>query len=289
MTRGRVRVGDDLPADAPALLDRARFGRFPPGSTFKLVTAAAALRTPQRVEDRTFRCRHLPDGRVGQIVEGWRRPVRDDPADRTPHGEVTLDEGLVVSCNAYFAQLGLAIGARTLRETAALFDVQAAAPDTVERLRGQLPWAAYGQGEVVASPFRMARVAAAFATGGTMPIGQWIAAPDASKGGSRQILPAERAERIAQAMRRVVLRGTARSLTTLLGPEGGDIAGKTGTAEVTGARSHAWFIGFAPASPAAGRRIAFAVLIENGGYGGEAAVPLAGEIVTGARELGIIK
>jgi peptidoglycan glycosyltransferase len=78
-------------------------------------------------------------------------------------------------------------------------------------------------------------------------------------------------------------------LTTLLGPEGGDIAGKTGTAEVTGARSHAWFVGFAPASQKEGRRIAFAVLIENGGYGGAAAVPLAGEIVTGARALGIIK
>ncbi len=289
MTRGAVRVGGNLPADAPALLDRARFGQYAPGSTFKLVTAAAALRSPKHDEDRRFTCRHLPDGRVGQIIEGWRRPVRDDPADKTPHGEVTLDEGLVVSCNAYFAQLGLALGARTLRETAALFEVQTAVPDTVESLRGQLPWASYGQGEVVASPFRMARVAAAFATAGAMPIGRLLVAPEPSQGGSRQILPAEGAQRIARAMRRVVLQGTARTLTTLLGPEGGDLAGKTGTAEVTGARSHAWFVGFAPASQQQGRRIAFAVLIENGGYGGAAAVPLAGEIVTGARALGIIK
>jgi peptidoglycan glycosyltransferase len=101
------------------------------------------------------------------------------------------------------------------------------------------------------------------------------------------VLPAERAQRIAESMRRVVLRGTARSLTATLGPDGGNIAGKTGTAEIAGAASHAWFVGFAPAS-GSGRRIAFAVLIENGGYGGEAAVPLAGAIVTEARTIGVI-
>lgn len=287
LVRGRVRLHDELAADADALLDRARFGQYPPGSTFKLVTAAAALRAGSRADDRTFRCRHLPDGRVGQIIDGWRRPVRDDPADRVPHGEVTLDEGLVVSCNAYFAQLGLAVGARTLRDAAVQFEVPTASPDTVERLRGQLPWASYGQGEVLASPFRMARVAATFAAAGTMPLGRYVVTPKVGGGGSRQVLPAERAQRIAESMRRVVLRGTARSLTATLGPDGGNIAGKTGTAEIAGAASHAWFVGFAPAS-GSGRRIAFAVLIENGGYGGEAAVPLAGAIVTEARTIGVI-
>ena len=288
--RGRVRVGDILPADSPALLDRARFGQYPPGSTFKLVTAAAALRAPGRLEERTFMCRNLPDGRVGQNLAGWRRPVRDDPADRSPHGHVAFDEGIVVSCNAYFAQLGLAVGARPLREAAAQFEVQTAVPDTVERLRGQLPWASYGQGEVVASPFRMARVAATFGASGIMPHGQVIAAPaEADSSGTRRILTPAQAERVAQAMRQVVLRGTARSLLTTMGSDGGDIAGKTGTAEVAGARSHAWFVGFAPASAGAERRIAFAVLIENGGYGGDAAVPLAGDIVTAARKLGVIK
>ena len=65
-----------------------------------------------------------------------------------------------------------------------------------------------------------------------------------------------------------------------------EIAGKTGTAEVTGAPSHSWFVGFAPATGP--KRIAIAVIVENGGYGARAAVPLAGDVVTAARSLGII-
>ena len=65
------------------------------------------------------------------------------------------------------------------------------------------------------------------------------------------------------------------------------IAGKTGTAEVKGAPSHAWFVGFAPYGQTR-KRIAFAVIIENAGYGGLAAAPVAGEIVTAAAALGLI-
>ncbi len=291
---GRV-LADEAPerADLP-LLDRVRFGQYPPGSTFKLVTAAAALSAGRPFADEPFVCRRLADGRVGNELRGWRRPVRDDITDKVPHGSVTLEEGLRVSCNAYFAQLGLAVGARTLKQTAAQFEIRTASPDTVERLRGQLPWASHGQAEVVASPFRMARVAATFAAGGVMPAGRWIAAPADETPAGRRVVDEAAAERIARAMRSVVTNGTAVSLMAS-SPEGG-IAGKTGTAEVAAAPSHSWFVGFAPAAGAGGagpagerpRRIAFAVLIENGGYGARAAVPLAGEVVAAARALGII-
>jgi penicillin-binding protein 2 len=66
------------------------------------------------------------------------------------------------------------------------------------------------------------------------------------------------------------------------------IAGKTGTAEVTGKAAHSWFTGFAPYGEP-GPRIAFAVLVENAGYGARAAAPVASEIVTAAKELGLIK
>ena len=66
------------------------------------------------------------------------------------------------------------------------------------------------------------------------------------------------------------------------------IAGKTGTAEVKGARSHAWFVGYAPYEED-GPRIAFAVVIENGGYGGNAAARLAGDLVEAARKVGVIR
>jgi penicillin-binding protein A len=81
-----------------------------------------------------------------------------------------------------------------------------------------------------------------------------------------------------------VTSGTGRVLNT--SPVA--IAGKTGTAELAKAPSHAWFIGFAPYGVKGAKQIAFAVLVENGQYGGTAAAPIAGEIVAAARELGIL-
>ena len=104
-------------------------------------------------------------------------------------------------------------------------------------------------------------------------------------GSSRDLLlPADAASRLARYMRSAVLEGTGRSLRS----HPGRIAGKTGTAEVAGAASHAWFVGFAPYGPATSR-IAFAVIIENAGYGGEAAAPVAGDIVSAAMATGLIE
>ena len=90
-------------------------------------------------------------------------------------------------------------------------------------------------------------------------------------------------------MRGVVTSGTGRRLSAIRP----DIAGKTGTAELATAPSHAWFIGFAPYTdtPQAGtdHRITFAVLAENGHYGGTAAAPIAGDLVLAAKELGLIQ
>lgn len=286
-TAGRVRPGDPSEALSPVWLDRARFGQYPPGSTFKLVTAAAALAAGGDVADRTFACRRLTEDRVGNELPGWRRPVRDDPTDHTPHGSVTLEEGMRVSCNAYFAQLGVAVGPRKLRETAATFGITTSSPDTVERLRGQLPWASYGQAEVLASPLTMARVAATFANDGLVPAGRVMlpAAASANQPTALRVLTPDQARRIGRAMRSVVTSGTAHGLMA-----GGDpnMAGKTGTAEVTGAASHSWFVGYAPAT-GGGKAIAFAVIVENGGYGASVAVPIAGEVTAAARTLGLVK
>jgi peptidoglycan glycosyltransferase len=84
-------------------------------------------------------------------------------------------------------------------------------------------------------------------------------------------------------MREVVTEGTGRRAAGAI-----PIAGKTGTAELADAPSHAWFIGFAPYG-GAGRKIAFSVLVENGVYGGTAAAPAAAEIVDAAAKLGLIQ
>jgi cell division protein FtsI/penicillin-binding protein 2 len=74
-------------------------------------------------------CVRLPDGRVGARIKGWSRPIRDDVQDKTPHGTLDLERGLVVSCNAYFAQLGsYDVGAQALLDTANLLGIAAASP-----------------------------------------------------------------------------------------------------------------------------------------------------------------
>jgi cell division protein FtsW (lipid II flippase) len=272
-------------AAAPAperLLDRARYGLYPPGSTFKLVTAVAALRT-QGEQQPTFACERLGDGRVGGRVAGTGAVIRDDPQDHTPHGSVGLDRALVVSCNAYFGRLAQQLGSKALADAAAAAQISVASPPLDANLRRSLAHAGYGQGEVVATPLRMARVAAALATDGRLR--EVRVADDAATGEELRWISESGAARLRRDMREVVTAGTGRALA------GHPVAigGKTGTAEVDHAASHAWFVGFAPYSSSEPARIAFAVIVENGGYGGRVAAPLAGDIVSAAQARGLLK
>jgi cell division protein FtsW (lipid II flippase) len=334
-----------------ALVDRARYGIYPPGSTFKLVTALAALRKDPAVAGKTFECKLLPEHRAGNRVRG--RLVRDDPTVTSPHGIVNLDKGIRRSCNAYFAQLATyAVGAEPLLRTAQLFGIPVARPNTPRALEKALPQAAYGQGQVIATPLQMARVAATVADEGRMPEVRWIqpeqggrgyggagataagpagpagptgagagqpaaaagpsvgspgiggpgagaaapgataAAPgSATAGGAAAappmpVLDAAATAIIARAMRGVVTEGTAAAFLAGVQPP---MAGKTGTAEVQDKKSHSWFIGFAPYGASGGRRIAVAVIVEHGGYGGRLAAPAAGEIVRRAAALGLLR
>jgi peptidoglycan glycosyltransferase len=194
-------------------------------------------------------------------------------------------------------------------------------------VRKALPFASYGQGEVLASPLRMAMVAGTIAAGGVIPQPAWIGeqvasvpasapAPVSAKAESKQagvkqpesqsqqaaakpqappkqvvrVLDKRLAASLAGAMRQVVTSGTGRSLSNAVMP----VAGKTGTAQVDGAASHSWFVGFAPydgdadAGSGTGKKIAFAVVLENAGYGARA-TPVVAEVVRAAKELGIAR
>jgi cell division protein FtsW (lipid II flippase) len=276
-----LRAGGRVSNENHAMLDRARYGLYPPGSTFKLVTAAAALRKDMSLSRTTFTCDGLPNGRVGTRLKGW-GIIRDDILDTHAHGTIDMHEGLVHSCNAYFAQLAVRLGPQALLDTAVRLGISVAPSNSIEALRKTLPQAAYGQGYVVTSPLRMARVAAAVANNGMYPelrIGNY----------ADEEIPAERimtpdaAALLGKYMRDAVTSGTGRSLRN----HPWTIAGKTGTAEVKGSKSHSWFVGYAPHGGSK-KRIAFAVLIESAGYGGSAAAPAAAQIVSAAAESGLI-
>jgi cell division protein FtsI/penicillin-binding protein 2 len=271
-----------------ALLDRSRYGLYPPGSTFKLVTAAAALRQNPALSGQAFTCSDLPDGRVGARISGH-RPVRDDILDQHAHGTIAMHDGLVHSCNAYFAQLAMKLGPEAMLDAAATLGISVTPGGSRARLQETLPQAGYGQGDVVATPLRMARVVAALANGGVLSDAhvEMHGAEDAKRPVKRErLLSPGGAATLRRFMRDGVLQGTGRALKS----HPLRVAGKTGTAEVAGQASHSWFVGFAPYdAPAGARRIAFAVIVENAGYGGSAAANAAGELVTAAATVGLVK
>ncbi len=271
------------PPTPDELLDRARYGQYPPGSTFKLVTAIAALRADPELRHRKFLCRTLPDGRAGNVIAGWNRPIKDDIGDRA-HGTIDMERAITVSCNAYFAQLGVRdVGSTGLAETATKMGITTGQP---AELRKALPFSAYGQGEVLVTPFKMARVAAAIAAGGRMPQGRWSTGDSSARSdGPVDVLAPAQAAFLAGAMRRVVTEGTARRVMA-----GSEIsfAGKTGTAQLDTGLPHSWFTGFAPYDGDTSKRLAFAVIVEHGGYGARAAAPIAREVMEAAKQAGLL-
>ena len=277
-------TGGDQQSDIghDSLLDRARYGLYPPGLTFKVVTAAAALRRDTALSRATFTCAPLSNGRVGAKIPGWGF-VRDDVLDAHPHGSIDMHDGIVRSCNACFAQLAVRLGPRPLLDTAALLDISVARENSLRVFapHSRKPDMARGTWSPRRCEWRglprLSRAMVSFVNPGV----------EAASSGAVQteiLLSPDAAALLARDLRNAVLSGTGRSLSG----HRWRIAGKTGTAEVTNAPSHSWFVGFAPYGPAE-RRVAFAVIIENAGYGSLAAAPAAGEVVEAAAASGLIR
>lgn len=258
------------------LLDRAQNGYYPPGSTFKIVSATALLANGKA--DFTRTCNKV-DYNVVWKANGQtfaRRRVRDDEGDR-PHGTIGLSDAVSESCNIYFARAALALGPDTLRQTATQFDfARLPSPDIFARDLADL---GYGQGAMLASPLEMAGVAQTVASGGVHRKPTFLL--DDAPQETAHPLTSENAARLAQMMLAVTRTGTAHGRFDDLPYS---VAGKTGTAENTqyDRASHSWFIGFAPANKP---QYAFAVLVENGGYGASVAAPIAHEVLQNAPAL----
>lgn len=276
-------------ADHP-LLDRARSGLYPPGSTFKLVTGAAALESgvdpnaKVRVDDPW-----QPDKSWGNYY------VR---SSSHAHGDYTMADAYRLSENIYFAKIGLQIGGQRLADYARRFGVGSAPHADLPVSSGQLSDTgsldrptliadtSYGQGELLVSPLQMALIAATIGHGGVMPTPHYaIEVRDAAGGTIRTIAPSPAGQ--------VIRPETAAAITQMLvnavsGPgafafgariPGVNVAGKTGTAENSQGVPHGWFVGFAPAEAPT---IAVAVIIENTPEGSLDAAPVGGQVMRAA-------
>ncbi len=281
-------------ANAP-LFDRVTQGGYPPGSTFKVLTAAAALDSGKFTPDSTF------DGRSGRVVSG--RPLRND-GDQSFQSP-SLTTALTYSVNTAFAQMGEALGKETMADYMRRFGFYQRPPLDYPKdqmiasgERGpngrlipvtspavDVGRMAIGQDKLAVTPLQMAMVAAAVANGGKLmkprltdkivdPDGRTVTTVKPQEM-SRPISEQTAAE-LTQMMGRVVEEGTG----TAVQLPGIDVAGKTGTAETDPSRNitQPWFIAFAPADDP---KIAIAVTVENsqGGFGGTVAAPMAREVL----------
>ena len=262
------------------LLNRAAQGLYPPGSTFKMVTALEYMReNPDNYRDFTFDC----DG----IYENGDYAIKC--YHETAHGHQNLQQAFANSCNGAFASLGLLLNPSGLRTTAdqLLFNTElplSIAYSKSSYIMGpgadtwQVLQTSIGQGQTQITPLHNAMITAAIANGGTLMRPYFVDHVENSGGNViKKFMPhsfgnlmtAEESSALTELMRSVVTEGTGSALRT----DAYTAAGKTGSAEFDKEKeTHAWFVGFAPAEAP---QIVVSVIVEEGGSGGQTAAPIA--------------
>ncbi len=287
---GRIRALVSSPS--VAYLNRALNGLYPPGSTFKVFTAATAIscgiepvlncpasgyrssRGTPAIRD----SQALAAARRGRVWRGF--------------GKIGMGEAMCHSSNVYFAQLGVLIGTENFDEAVH----RAMLRDPVEVLKGQtislrsaengvpegvrpaaLAPVAIGQGTMQLTPLAVAMITSTIANDGVMtePTLLQKAKPQLRA----KVFDFAVAHKVKKMMRGVVLIGTGKACQI----PGLDVCAKTGTAETGRGRDHAWFTCFAPEKAP---KLVVTVLVEEGGFGASAALPIARAVLLEAKSQG---
>ncbi len=284
-------------APSCSLVNSAVYANYPPGSTFKIVTAAAALNTGEYTPN------SIVNGKSPILVSGV--PLSND--NNEPFGPISLTTALTYSVNTVWAQVAERVGRATMTEYMKRFGFYSTPPVDLPaaEMTSSRPYdpqgrpyppgspdedigrIGIGQGGLGVTPLQMAMVASAVADGGRLMrphLTAKVVEPDGAIAQTvtptlyRRVMRASVASEIAQMMRKVVDEGTG--TPAQLG-SGIPFAGKTGTASVGVAgldQTQPWFIGFAPIQAP---QVAIAVTVDRttGGYGGTVAAPIAKAVV----------
>lgn len=260
-------------ANSPsAPFDIALSGQYPAGSTFKIITATAALTAGVAQPTSTVAC-------PGSVAIGGRTIPNED---KFALGPVPLRRAFALSCNTTFAAFGVKVSPSDFQKTATSYGIGAGWKLPVTSFSGSVPtptgdveraFDAIGQGKVLVSPLAEALMAATVQHG-SVPIPSLLAGQPATPGGGAPSAPPATAiATLRDFTRAVVTEGTA---TLLAGVPGGPVAGKTGTAEfgtTSPPQAHSWFTGYQG-------DLAVAVFVYGGQTGGSLSNPIAKDFMT---------
>ncbi len=273
---------DTLKSDENSpLLSRATQGTYPPGSTFKVITALSIMRNIPNWQNIAYYCSGNAEfeDKVIHCAYG------------AVHGDMTLETALKYSCNTYFAEMTTRMSAEVLRENmvasgmseSSIFELNYKSNNvglTKTSSESELVETAIGQGKTTVTPLYMAMLAGAIANDGVMMKPYLVERViDYQENIKERAIPEslitiatpEEMKHLTEMMELVVLEGTGQKAQV----EGVSIAGKTGTAQNATGKDHSWFIAFAPADEPA---IAIAVLVEDMEEAGSA-VPIAQKLI----------
>lgn len=265
------------------LLNRAAQGVYPPGSTFKMITALEYIREhPDTYKDYTFDC-------SGYYKQG---EYTIKCFHGNAHGHQNFAQAFANSCNGAFSNMGLELNLAKMKSLSEQLLFNTELPLAVAYNKSsyvmdssaqvwEILQTSIGQGSTLMSPMHNAMVTAAIANGGTLMKPYFIDRVESVAGEEvKKFLPeaygnlmtADEAARMAELLRTVVTEGTGSGVRT----DAYTVAGKTGSAEFeTGKETHAWFTGYAPAD---NPRIVVTVIVEESGSGGQIAAPAARSI-----------
>lgn len=266
-----------------ALLNRATQGLYPPGSTFKILTALEYMQEKASYKKYHYDCK-------GKIIS---QGNSISCYNHEQHGAVNLRQSLAKSCNGSFANIGMMLDIDSFRELCERFQFNKKLGVNFEynpsqfslnkdSSVGEVMQTSIGQGKTMITPLQNALISAAIANDGVMmtpylvdyvknDVNRKVTEYKPKK--EAEVISKEEANRITKMMKAVINEGTASSLKYLSYP----VAGKTGTAEYDSAgNSHAWFVGFAPAGKP---KIVISVIVEEAGTGSQYAVPIAKQML----------